>query len=69
MTMTVEGFVMYNIIMFIVGWYLLVRHSEREYDNGFLDAVQLHKEGRLTYTTVVQEDGIELLTIEVVDEE
>jgi len=54
--------------MWVIGWYLLKRHSELEYDNGFMDAVQLHKEGRLTYTSVIQEDGIELLTIEVTDE-
>lgn len=66
--MTIESFVLYNIVMWVVGWYLLKRHSELEYDNGFMDAVQLHSEGRLTYNSVLQEDGIELLTIEVLDE-
>ncbi len=68
MTMTLEAFILYNIVMWTVGWYLLKRHSEQEYDNGFMDAVQLHNEGRLTYTTETQEDGVELITIEVTDE-
>jgi hypothetical protein len=51
-----------------MGWYLLVRNGEKEYDNGFLDAVQLHSEGRLTYTfeTIGEDEGV--LTIEVRDE-
>lgn len=40
----------------------------KEYNDGFMDVVQLHNEGRLTYTTEVVEDGIELITIEVTDE-
>ena len=69
MTMTIEGFILYNIVMWAMGWYLLVRHGDNEYDNGFLDAVQLHSEGRLTYTSEPSdEEGINLLTIEVKDE-
>jgi hypothetical protein len=68
MTMTIEGFILYNIVMWTMGWYLLVRNGEKEYDGGFLDAVQLHSEGRLTYTfeTVGEDEGV--LTIEVRDE-
>ena len=54
--------------MWTVGWYLLKRHSELEYDNGFMDAVQLHSEGRLSYDVVEEGDGINLITIEVTDE-
>ena len=68
MMMTIENFILYNIVMWTIGWYLLKRHSELEYDNGFMDAVQLHSEGRLSYDVVEEGDGINLITIEVTDE-
>jgi len=69
MTMTLEAFILYNIVMWTMGWYLLKRHGEQEYDNGFMDAVQLHSEGRLSYTVEQDvEEGVALLTIEVTDE-
>jgi len=68
MTMTLESFILYNIVMSTLSWYLIKRQSELEYDNGFMDAVQLHNEGRLTYSSERLEDGVEMLTIEVVDE-
>jgi len=64
MIMTVESFILYNIIMWVMGWYLLVRNGEREYEAGVLEAVQLHSEGRLTYVSY-REDGIEMLEIKV----
>jgi hypothetical protein len=54
--------------MSTLSWYLIKRQSELEYDNGFMDAVQLHNEGRLTYSSEILEDGVEMLTIEVADE-
>ena len=46
---------------------LLWRHGVHKYDEGFMDAVQLHKEGRLTYTVSKDFDGREVITIEVTD--
>ena len=49
------------IIGAIVSWW----YGRQEYDNGFMDAVQLHKEGRLTYDVTYNEAGDEVITIEV----
>jgi len=68
MMMTIEGFILYNIVMWAMGWYLLVRNGEKEYDNGFMDAVQLHSEGRLTYSRENIGEHKDVLTIEVSDE-
>ena len=48
----------------VVSWW----YGRQEYDNGFMDAVQLHSEGKLTYTKETQEDGVDIITIEVRDE-
>ena len=45
----------------LISWW----HGRQEYDNGFMDAVQLHKEGRLTYDVSHNEEGDEVITIEV----
>ena len=67
--MTFESFVLYNLAMSVVGWFLMKRQGEQEYDNGFMDAVQLHSEGRLTYTRETIGDDKYVLTIEVEDED
>lgn len=67
--MSIEYFVVYNLIMAGVAWYLWKTHGETEYDNGFMDAVQLHSEGRLSYNVEQdEEEGTALITIEVTDE-
>ena len=65
MIFTIEGFILYNILMATVSWYLSKWQGKKEYDMGFMDAVQLHSEGRLTYTVEQEDDGINLITIEV----
>ncbi len=66
MVFTMEGFILYNIIMATVSWYLSKWQGKKEYDNGFMDAVQLHSEGRLSYTTEPSdEEGVNILKIEV----
>jgi hypothetical protein len=47
-----------------VSWW----YGREKYDQGFMDAIQLHSEGRLTYNTELQDDGVQLITIEVRDE-
>jgi len=63
--MSTEYFVVYNILMVALAWYLWRSHGIEEYDNGFMDAVQLHKEGRLTYFVEYDEEGYEVINIEV----
>ncbi len=63
--MNIEYFYLAIIVMAVIGTYLSWTYGHNEYDNGFLDAVQLHSEGRLTYAVEEQEDGINLINIEV----
>tara|TARA_R110000765_G_scaffold374942_1_gene465522 strand:+ start:825 stop:1016 length:192 start_codon:yes stop_codon:yes gene_type:complete len=63
--MTLDNFIIYNIIMITFSWFLYYRHGETSYDNGFMDAVQLHSEGRLKYT--IETGGV--IMIEVTDED
>jgi hypothetical protein len=66
---TFESFVLYNLAISTIGWFLMKRQGEQEYDNGFMDAVQLHSEGRLTYNVETIGDDKCVLTIEVSDED
>lgn len=45
----------------VLSWWF----CEKRYDRGFLDAIQLHNQGRLTYTSYFTDEGIEILDIEV----
>ena len=67
--MSIENFIYYNIIMLTFTWFLHYRHGIDEYDNGFLDAIQLHSEGRLIYTIENIGDDENVLTIEVYEDE
>ena len=49
-------------------WFLHYRHGETSYDDGFMDAVQLHSEGRLTYDVYDDGENVKTITIEVTDE-
>ncbi len=69
MTMTLESFILYNIIMATLSWYLMKRHGTEEYDNGFYDAVILHEGGRLIYSRETVGTSTDVLMIEVLDEE
>jgi hypothetical protein len=56
-------------MMATLGYYLSHRHGNQEYDNGFIDAVQLHSEGRLAYTMESIGEHENVLTIEVFEDE
>ena len=53
------------VILGVVGGVLSWWFCEKRYDRGFLDAIQLHNQGRLTYTSYFTDEGIEILDIEV----
>lgn len=63
--MTIEVFLLYNVIMFGVGWYLLQKYGESQYQAGVVEAVQMHNEGRLTYTSYFDDEGIEMIDIQI----
>ena len=59
-----EMFILGLLLMGSVGGYMAYRHGYNSYSDGFLDAVQLHSEGRLTYQ--IEEDNT--ISLFIVDE-
>ena len=49
----------------IIGALLAWRHGARCYDKGITDAVLLHRSGRLTYKTCLDDNGAEMVNIEI----
>ena len=65
MTISIEMFYLVLFLFGVAGGVGSWRYSEKRYDRGFLDAIQLHNQGRLTYTSYFNDEGIEILDIEV----
>ena len=49
----------------IIGAFLTWRHGAKCYDKGITDAVLLHHKGRLQYNTYLDDNGAEMLNIEI----
>jgi|TARA_B100000749_G_scaffold56341_1_gene41162 hypothetical protein len=49
----------------IIGAFLTWRHGAKCYDKGITDAVLLHRNGRLTYKTCLDDNGAEMVNIEI----
>jgi hypothetical protein len=49
----------------IIGAFLTWRHGVKCYDKGITDAVLLHRNGRLTYTTYLDDNGAKKVSIEI----
>ena len=49
----------------IIGAFLTWRHGAKCYDKGITDAVLLHQNGRLTYKTCLDDNGAEMVNIEI----
>jgi hypothetical protein len=49
----------------IIGAFLTWRHGVKCYDKGLTDAVLLHRSGRLTYTTYLDDNGSKKVSIEI----
>ena len=49
----------------IIGAFLTWRHGAKCYDKGITDAVLLHHKGRLQYNTCLDDNGAEMLNIEI----
>ena len=63
--MSIEMFYLAVAMLCLVGvgasWYM----CKKEYDKGFIEAIQMHNEGRLTYNSYFDDEGIEMLDIQV----
>ena len=49
----------------IIGAFLTWRHGAKCYDKGITDAVLLHHKGRLQYNTYLDDNGAEMVSIEI----
>ena len=49
----------------IIGAFLAWRYGANCYDKGITDAVLLHYKGRLQYNTCLDDNGAEMLNIEI----
>ena len=49
----------------IIGAFLTWRHGAKCYDKGITDAVLMHHKGRLQYNTCLDDNGAEMLNIEI----
>ena len=49
----------------IIGAFLTWRHGAKCYDKGITDAVLLHHKGRLQYNTCLDDNGAEMVNIEI----
>ena len=50
---------------FIIGAFLAWRYGVKCYDKGITDAVLLHNKGRLQYNTYLDDNGAEMVNIEI----
>ena len=51
----------------IIGAFLTWKHGAKCYDKGITDAVLLHHKGRLQYNTYLDDNGAEMVNIEIED--
>ena len=49
----------------IIGAFLTWRHGAKCYDKGITDAVLLHHKGRLQYNSYLDDNGAEMVNIEI----
>lgn len=49
----------------IISFFLAWRHGANCYDKGIQDAVLLHHKGRLQYNTYLDDNGAEMVNIEI----
>ena len=49
----------------IIGAFLAWRYGVKCYDKGIVDAVLLHHKGRLQYNTYLDDNGAEMVNIEI----
>jgi len=50
---------------FIIGAFLAWRYGSKCYDKGITDAVLLHHKGRLQYNSYLDDNGAEMVNIEI----
>ena len=65
MMISIESFALLMSALLIIGGLLLWRHGAKCYDRGLMDAVLMHREGRLHYNTYLDDNGDKMVNIEI----
>ena len=65
MMIPTENFALLMLALLIIGALLLWKHGEKCYDRGLMDAVLMHREGRLHYNTYLDDNGDKMVNIEI----
>ena len=68
---SIENFILLMSAILIMGALILWRHGAKCYDRGITDAILMHRNGRLKYTTYLDDKGKKMVNIEIeaVDED
>ena len=53
------------ITVLILATFLAWRHGARCYDKGITDAIIMHRNGRLTYETYLDDNGAKMVNIKI----
>ena len=62
---SIENFILLMSSILIVGALILWRHGTKCYDKGITDAILMHRNGRLTYKTYLDDNGKKMVNIEI----
>jgi hypothetical protein len=62
---SIENFILLMSAILIMGALILWRHGVKCYDKGITDAVLMHRNGRLTYKTYLDDSGKKMVNIEI----
>ena len=65
MMISTESFVLLILGLLIIGAFLLWQHGNKCYDRGIMDAILMHREGRLKYKDYYDDDGGRMVDIQI----
>ena len=63
-----EVYVLMGAVCIAGAWYTHWSNG-KAYDRGLIDAIQMHNEGRLTYKSSYDDEGVEVLDIRIEPED
>jgi|TARA_B110000037_G_scaffold110496_1_gene127754 hypothetical protein len=58
-------YIIFSSVLIIAGAVVVHFTNRNSYDRGIMDAVQMHREGRLHYNTYLDDNGDKMLNIEI----
>ena len=58
-------YVVVSSVLIIAGAIVVYFSNKQAYERGIMDAIQMHREGRLHYNTYLDDNGDKMLNIEI----